>query len=60
VKISIPRICTGFAGKEEFRVREKEFVWGSKQVGQNYMCKAKESDRVKLAMIQIRSGLRLQ
>jgi hypothetical protein len=60
VKISIPRICTRFAGKEEFRMREKEFVWGSKQVGQNYMCKVKESDWVKLTTIQIRFGLRLQ
>jgi len=26
VKISTPWICTGFEGKEEFRVGEKEFV----------------------------------
>jgi len=41
-------------------VREKEFVWGSKQIGQNYMFKVKESDQVKLATIRIRFGLRLQ
>jgi len=39
VKISTPRVCTGFAGKE---------------IGQNYLCKVQESDQVKLAIIQIK------
>jgi len=42
VKISTPWVCTGFGWKEEFRVGEKEFVWGSKQARQNYMCKGEE------------------
>ena len=27
---------------------EKEFVWGSKQARQNYMCKGKECDQEQL------------
>jgi hypothetical protein len=54
VKISISRIYTGFEGKEEFRMREKEFVWGSKQVRQNYKCKVKESDQAGYNPDQVR------
>jgi len=32
-------------------VGEKEFVWGPKQVRQNYMCKVEERDRVMLAAV---------
>ena len=56
MKILIPRVCTGFGGKEEFRMGEKEFVWGSKQARQNYMCRVEESDRDKLATTQINPG----
>jgi hypothetical protein len=51
VKISTPRVCTGFAVKEEFRVGEKEFICGSKQIGQNYLRKVQESDRVNLDQV---------
>jgi hypothetical protein len=35
-------------------MREKEFVWGSKQVGQNYMCKVKESNWV---MVRVKAAV---
>jgi hypothetical protein len=56
-KISIQCIGTAFAWKADLRVKKKKFVWGSNQIGQTNTCKAKESDRVQLAMIQIMSGL---
>jgi hypothetical protein len=60
VNISTSQVYTGFGRKEEFRVGEKEFVWGPKQVRQNYMCKVEERDRVMLATNRISFGLRLQ
>ena len=50
----------GFAQKEEFKGKEINFIWGTKQIGQNLWCKVIESDRVKLVTIQIRFRLRLQ
>jgi hypothetical protein len=56
VKILTPQVCTGFGWKEEFRIGETEFVWGSKQARQDSMCKVEERDRVMLATTQINPG----
>jgi hypothetical protein len=55
VKILIPRVCTGFGGKEEFRMGEKEFVWGSKQARQTTCAELKRVTGI--SWLQLRSTL---
>jgi len=57
VKISTLWVCTRFGWKEEFGVGEKQFVWGSKQARQYYMCKVEKSDRVKLATTRVQLAM---
>jgi len=46
--------------EEEFKGKEMNFIWGTKQIGQNLWCKVIESDWVKLVTTRISFGLRLQ
>ena len=36
---------------------EKEFIWGSKQIGQNYLRKVQESDRVNRIKLRVKAAV---
>jgi hypothetical protein len=57
VKISTPWVCTGFGWKEEFRVGEKEFVWGSKP--DKTICAKAWSNQEQVATAWVKPGLSL-
>lgn len=57
--ISTPWVSTQFGWKEENRVAEKVFVWGSKQLRQNNMYTSEESEWTQVITIQIKLRLSL-